>query len=46
MTELRQKMIRAMELKNLSPTPSAPIWPPSPGFPGTIGNRPRRSPKR
>ena len=46
MTELRQKMIRAMELKNLSPTPSAPIWPQLKGWPGTTGNRPRRSAKR
>jgi hypothetical protein len=46
MTELRQKMIRAMELKNISPTPSVPAWPQSQGLSNTIGNHPLRSPTR
>jgi len=39
MSELRQKMIRAMELKNLSPHPQRHIRLPPPGWPDTIGNR-------
>jgi len=46
MTELRQKMIRAMELKNLSPNTQRAYLAAVTGFPSTIGNRPRRSPKR
>jgi hypothetical protein len=40
MTELRQKMIRAMELRNLSPHTQRAYLAAVKGWPDTIGNRP------
>jgi len=42
MTELRQKMIRAMELKIFPTTLKEPALPPSQALPGTIGDPPIR----
>jgi len=46
MSELRQKMIRSMELENLSDNTSVVTWTPLAGLPNTTIDLPISFPKR